>query len=120
VSEANVQVVRTIYDRLRAGDLEGGLALIGRDFEGRDRPEIPDPQVYRGHQGVLDALRTSFAEFDSVDFVPDEFIDAGDEVVVVFRFRGVGRESGVPIDERLRHVWTVREGKATRMEVRSG
>jgi uncharacterized protein len=120
VSEANVELVRAIYERARTGDLEGALALIDRDFEGRDRPEIPDPQVYRGHQGVLDALRVSFSEFDSVDFVPEEFIDAGDEVVVVFRFTGIGRESGVPIDERLRHVWTVRHGKAIRMEARSG
>jgi ketosteroid isomerase-like protein len=120
VSEANVELVRAIYDRLRAGDLEGGLALIDREFEGRDRPELPDPQVYRGHQGVLDSLRASFAEFDSVDFVPEEFIDAGDRVVVVFRFQGIGRGSGVRIDERLHHVWTVRGGKAVRMEARSG
>jgi ketosteroid isomerase-like protein len=117
VSEANVHVVRAIYERLRAGDLEGGLALIDRDFEGRDRPEIPDPQVWRGHQGVLDSLRTSFDEFDSVDFVPEEFLDEGDRVVVVFRFQGVGRGSGLRIDERLYHVWTVRDGKALRMEV---
>jgi uncharacterized protein len=118
VSEANVQVVRAIYDRLRAGDMAGGLALIDPEFEGRDRPEIPDPQVYRGHQGVFDALGASFADFAEVDFVPEEFIDAGgDRVVVRVRFEGTGRGSGLKVDERLYHIWTIRDGKAVRMEV---
>ena len=115
-----MELVRAIYERFRSGDLEGGFSLLDPEIVVHDRPEIPDPQVYRGHQGVLDSLGTSFADFDSVDIVPEEFVDAGDRVVVVFRFQGIGRESGVPIDERLCHVWTVRDGRAVRMEVRSG
>jgi ketosteroid isomerase-like protein len=119
MSEADVELVRTIYDRVRSGDLEGGFALIDPEFVGRDRPEIPDPQVYHGHQGILDALGSSFADFAEVDFVPEEFVDAGDRVVVAVRFEGTGRGSRLRIDERLYHVWTVREGKAVRMEARS-
>jgi uncharacterized protein len=120
VSEANVELVRTIYDRLRSGDVRSALALIDPEFEGRDRPEIPDPQVYRGHQGVFDALGASFADFAEVDFVPEEFTDAGgDRVVVHVRFEGTGRGSGLRVDERLYHVWTIRNGKAARMEARS-
>ena len=46
-------------------------------------------------------------------------MEKGDRVVVVFRFLGTGRESGVPIDQRLCHAWTIRDGKAVRMEVHS-
>ena len=52
--------------------------------------------------------------------MPEEFLDAGDQVVVVFRFRGTGRESGVPVDERLAHLWTIRDGRGVRMTVHSG
>jgi ketosteroid isomerase-like protein len=76
--------------------------------------------VYRGHEGVLHSLRVSQAAFTGLDIVPEEFVDAGDRVVVHFRFVGTGRTSGVPIEERLVHVWTVRDGKAIRMEVQSG
>jgi ketosteroid isomerase-like protein len=120
MSQANVELVRTIYDRFRAGDNESALALHDPEVEVHDRPEIPDPQVYRGHAGVLQSLGVSQATFEGLDLAPEEFIDAGDRVVVVFRFRGTGRESGVPIDERLAHVWTIRNGKAVRMEVHSG
>jgi uncharacterized protein len=119
MSEANVELVRTIYDRFRANDNEAALALHHPDIEVHDRPEAPDPQVYRGHAGVLESLSVSQAAFDGLDLAPEEFIDAGDDVVVVFRFRGTGRGSGVPIDQRLAHRWQIRDGLAVRMTVYS-
>jgi uncharacterized protein len=120
MSRTNVELVRAIYDRFRAGDVDGALALHDPEIEVHDRPETPDPQVYRGHEGVLRSLRTSRSAFAGLEMVPEELIDAGDRVVVVFRFLGTGRESGVPVDERLAHVWTIRGGKAVRMDVHSG
>jgi uncharacterized protein len=120
MSGANVELVRAIYERFRAGDVEGALALQDPEVEVYDRPEAPDPQVYRGHQGVLRSLGVSRAAFEGLDLVPEEFLDAGDQVVVVFRFQGTGRESGIPVDERLAHLWTIRDGRAVRMTVHSG
>jgi uncharacterized protein len=119
MSEANVELVRTLYDSFRRNDTPAGLELLDPAVEVHDRPEIPDPQVYRGHEGVLAALQVSQDAFDDLELVPEDFIDAGDRVVVVFRFRGRGRESGVPIDEELAHLWTIRDGKAVRMDVHS-
>jgi uncharacterized protein len=120
MSQANVELVRTIYERFRAGDPDGALALHDPEVEVHDRPEVPDPQVYRGHQGVLSSLSASRAAFQGLDVLPEEFLEVGDRVIVVFRFQGTGRESGIPIDERLAHVWTIRDGKAVRMAVHSG
>ena len=120
MSQANVELVRTIYDRFRAGDTDGALALQHPEIEIHDRPQGPDPQVYHGHEGVLEALRISREAFESLDVVPEDFLEVGDRVVVVFRFQGTGRESGVPIDEQLAHVWTIRSGKAVRIDVHSG
>jgi ketosteroid isomerase-like protein len=115
----NVDLVRAVYDRFRGGDPEGALSLYDPEVEVHDRPELPDPRVYRGHEGVLASLDASRAEFAGFDLVPEEFVDAGDRVIVVFRFLGTGRESGVPIEERLCHSWTVRDGRVIRMEVHS-
>lgn len=119
MSKENVALVRAVYDRFRADDNDAALALLDPEIEVRDRPEAPDPQVYHGHEGVLESLGASRATFDGLDLVPEEFIDMGDQVVVVFRFRGTGRESGVPVDERLAHRWTIDDGKAVRMTVHS-
>jgi ketosteroid isomerase-like protein len=119
VSAADVELVQTIYERFRAGDDEGALALLDPEIEVHDRPEAPDPQVHRGHEGVVAALNESRAAFEGLDLVPEEFLDPGDQVIVVFRFQGTGRASGIPIEERLCHLWTIRDGKAVRMEVHS-
>ena len=50
--------------------------------------------------------------------VPEEFIDAGDDQVLVFsREGGRGRGSGAEVQTNpTAHLWTIRAGKAVRME----
>ena len=40
----------------------------------------------------------------------------GDQLVAVVRQTGAGRSSGVRVETRLAHVWTVANGKAIRWE----
>jgi ketosteroid isomerase-like protein len=118
MAQDTVELVREIYARFRAGDEQAGMMLLDPEIELHDRPELVDPQVYRGHEGVIRALDVSRAEFEDADIVPEEFIPVGEsKVVVVFHFVGHGRESGFPIDERLCHVWTLRHGRGARVEV---
>jgi ketosteroid isomerase-like protein len=48
---------------------------------------------------------------------PQEFIDAGDKVVVSVRLVGVGKQSGVATMANAAHMWTFREGKIVRLTV---
>jgi ketosteroid isomerase-like protein len=73
--------------------------------------------VYRGHQGVRKAWRHRLSAWGEVDYVVDELIDVGDRVVAVVRDRQVGRSSGVPINNAHAAVWTLADGKVTRLQV---
>ena len=46
--------------------------------------------------------------------VPDEFLEAGDEVVVLGRYRGDGEADGEDARRPVRPVWSLRDGKAWR------
>ena len=47
-------------------------------------------------------------------------IGVGDShIVVVLRMHGRGRGSGVPVEERIAHLWLIRDGKAAEMRVYS-
>jgi uncharacterized protein len=119
MSEQNRERIRSGYEALARGDLDEVLELMDPEVVMRDRPEIPDPGVYRGHEGVLAALAQSLDYFDEVRFVPEEIHDAGDNVVVVLRMHGRGKESGVPVEERIAHLWTIRDDKAKSLQVYS-
>ncbi|MGE5635516.1 MAG: nuclear transport factor 2 family protein [Nocardioidaceae bacterium] len=45
---------------------------------------------------------------------PEEFIDAGERVVVLGRYRGHGSDTGIPLDAPFAHIWTIHGGKAVR------
>ena len=68
----------------------------------------------RGHAGFLRWIDYWDAMDWSLD--PEEFIDAGERVVVLARLSARGRESGVSLERRDGMVWTVRDGKAVRLD----
>ena len=53
--------------------------------------------------------------FDELKVTLEEIIDAGDQVVVVAHHQGRGRKSGVEVDTRFYEVYTLREGKVSRV-----
>ena len=111
--------MRLAYGALGRGDFEGVMEMVHSEVVIRDRPELPDPRTYRGHAGVREALQGSFDAFDSFEFDAERFVVAGDRVVVVVKMTGRGRESGVPVEARIAHLWTLRDGRAHRLQVYS-
>jgi ketosteroid isomerase-like protein len=47
----------------------------------------------------------------------EEYIPAGEFVVVLCRYTGRGKESGAAVDTTGAHLWTMRAGKPIRLEV---
>jgi len=120
LTERNVALLREAYEAINQEGLDSAAAwdLIDDDILIRDRPEIPDPQTYRGREGARKALAISDESFESFTMAPVDLIGVGDQhVVVVLRMSGRGRGSGVPVEETIAHLWTVRDGKAVALQV---
>jgi ketosteroid isomerase-like protein len=112
MSRENLDVVRSSYERedLRFGPT---WATIDPDFEYHTLSTEPDAGIYRGHEGFRELLALWTDMFDDLRIEPEEFIDAGDYVIVPSRIRGKGRSSGVDIDASYVLVWKVRNGLRT-------
>jgi ketosteroid isomerase-like protein len=117
--QVDIEQMRLAYEGLSRGEVDEALELIDPEVEVRDRPEAPDPQTYYGYEGVRSAVQATFDTFDLVEFEPERFVESGDHIVVVIRMRGTGKGSGVPVEDRIAHLWTMRDGKAWRMQVYS-
>jgi ketosteroid isomerase-like protein len=111
VSQENVEKLRAGYESA-AGRREPDFDFLDPDVEWHTRADLPDSATYRGHDGVAKLFSEWSALFDDLRFDPEEFIDAGDDVVIaVLRLSGRIRGSGEEVKMPETHVWTMRDGK---------
>ena len=110
MSRENVELVRTVYEGWARGDFRAGSDLLAPDFEWKQSPDAVEPGAHRG-AAVGTALRHLFEVFEDYRIEAEEYLDAGDAVVVVCRARGTARGSGMTLDQRVVLVWRARDGK---------
>jgi uncharacterized protein len=112
MSQENLDLVRCSYERedSRFGPTR---ETIDPDFEYHTLSTEPDAGIFRGHEGFKELLALWTDMFDELRIEPEEFIDAGNYVIVPSRLRGKGRSSGVDIDACYVLVWKVCHGLRT-------
>jgi ketosteroid isomerase-like protein len=75
-----------------------------------------DAGEYRGHAGLGRWLEDWGAAWAEYSFELQEFIDAGDSVVVVILVKARGLSSGVEIERQDGLVYGFRDGKIVRLD----
>ena len=107
------EIIRSFYDKLKAGDAPGALGLMAHDIEWITMWHYK--VVGRGPERVAEGLfKPLMAEWSSFALDPSEFIMDGDTVVSLGRFTGVHGATGKKAEAGYAHVWTVKDGKITR------
>jgi hypothetical protein len=112
----NLSIVRRAYEAFARGDLDAVVADMDDAIEWHQAQGLPHGGLYRGlaevRRNVFEPLDRDWWETFSAD--PEELLDAGAEVVVLGRYRGVARGTGRRLDVPFVHVWSLRAGKAWR------
>ena len=119
MSDENLQIVRGSWGAWIRGDLDAVFESLAPDvewdtstFEG-----WPDAGVYRGHDDVRRSFDEWLATWDRYEAGVDDYLDAGDDKVVVLAWqRGYGGGSDAPVEMRWVQVCTLRDGLVTRVE----
>jgi ketosteroid isomerase-like protein len=122
MSQETIELARRGYAALAAGDLAAVLELLDPEVEVEiytERPDLPETRSFRGHAGFLENIGQLVDVFDELELTPLEFVEAGEDLVVVIRSTARGRASGVNVENRVVHRWSFRGGKATRFRVYS-
>jgi uncharacterized protein len=110
-------LVRALYEAINARDYEAGFALLDEDFEWLEPEQTLLSGNHRGFDEVRQAIEVQLEVWDEFTIEPEEFYEVGDRVAVPIRQRARGGSSGVEIEIRIGHLWTVDEGKIVRLEV---
>ena len=114
MSQENVEIVRKAiaYEYEGVGDLGDAEAIFDPQVVMNPVDEGPS---YGPDQMRYDWERWSSA-FEELRVTFEEILDAGDQVVVVAHHQGRGQASGIDIDARFYAVYTLRDGKVSRID----
>lgn len=115
-AEQNTRLVRDFYERFRNGEMAPLFSALAPDIEWHVPPmqSVPFSGTWRGHDGVMQFMRTLGESQDVIEFSPEEFVAQDDEVIVLGRFRMRVKSTGRVSESAFAQVWTVDAGKITR------
>ena len=114
MSRANVELVRRLY--LTPGPMSDA-PHVAPDAEFDFTSVYPDQPVLQGTEAMR-SFRDRGPWGQSIEFVPERYVDVDDERVLVFvRVTSTGQSSGAPVETRIAQEITIREGLVVRIKV---
>jgi ketosteroid isomerase-like protein len=106
---------RAPFDAWNRGDMEGWMSLFDPECEFVSAMEASvegGHQVYRGHEGLEEFVRESWALWDTFNVSIDHTERRGDTVIAEGTFRARGKESGVELEHEA---WWVNKYRSDRI-----
>ena len=116
MSEANVAVVKKIYECFDTGDISGLLDCVAEDIafdhRGNENPESPINKLFEGKSGVQEFFDTLSNTQDVLAHDVHDFFTSGEKVAVVGFYKGRVKATGKEFSSNWAQVWTMKDGLA--------
>jgi len=117
MSAGDVETLRGLYEDWARGDYTRG-DVFAPDIALSVDEDFPDIMAEPGYDGFLSTMRMWLSSWETPFIVtPEEFVDLGDHVVVIVRWRGVSKAGGTVVERPGAHLWTFRDGRATALKL---
>ena len=117
MSESNVELLKPVYAAWGTGNYDATFGeLYAEDWEWGWSDEFPDLGGVK-QDSSPERLRTWLSSWESWAVAAEEYLANGDFVVVLCRYTGRGKGSGVDVASHGAHLWTIRGERAVRLEV---
>jgi ketosteroid isomerase-like protein len=113
MSQENVDLVRGRYEAFARQDIPGVLEPFDANVEWTAPDTLPSGGTYHGPDGVGGFFATLPDTWAELSVGPEEYLDAGDTVVVLGTHRMRGH-NGVDGEAGFAHIWDISNGKVVR------
>ena len=110
MAEANVAVVRGMWEAFLRNDAETALAAFDPDVEW-DGTNLPDGKISRGLDAVRDHAARWAEMWEIWEVELEEVIDAGEDRVIAFIHERGRSKTGLDLNERHSELYVIRAGK---------
>lgn len=109
------KVVASVYEAFARGDVQALSVLFDPRVQVLQSPLLPWGGVYQGYPGIM-RFGTKLLEHVESHIAVDEYLEAGEQVVVIGHTRGRVRATGKEFDVRVVQVWSLKDGRVVRFE----
>ena len=116
MSEESVETIARAFTAFNRRDMAALLSFCAPDVDWIPMRESAAGRVYRGHEGVRQALDDIAQEFDELQNDPRRWTDLGDRVVVAGRFVAKERATGLRVDNPGAWLCELRDGLVTHVQ----
>jgi ketosteroid isomerase-like protein len=113
---AGAQIVTGAYEALNRGDVDGALEPLADDAEWMEHSDLPEAGCYRGIDSIRTLLEGFLESWDDLHQEVETARASNDRVLVQLKFSGRGKGSGVAVETRYAHLWTLRGEKGVRVD----
>jgi uncharacterized protein len=111
-----VEQIKGSYDALNRRDIDATMAVLDRDAKWVEHSEMPEAGSYEGRETIRNFLELFLDSWDEFEQHIEE-VHAEDDCVLLFiRLTASGRGSGIDVESRYAHLWTMREGSGVRVD----
>jgi uncharacterized protein len=110
MSQENVELVRGMCEAFLAGDVPAALDVLHAEVIWHGTiGGIEEGRTAHGHNEVIEGFMESLRDWESHSLEIEDYLDAGDSVVVLWHEVGRGKRSGVEVETSTAVVYTVRD-----------
>ena len=118
MSQDNVDAIRHVYEEWGRGNWRQKFDVYDPEMEWGWSEDFPGlAGVYHDPAERNARLREWLSPWEDWRCEAEDFVVHGDHVVALCLYHGRGKGSGVTVDREGAHLWTMRDGKAIRLEV---
>jgi ketosteroid isomerase-like protein len=110
MSDQDIGALRRIYDAMTGWRIEELVRDVAHDIEWNLPESVPWGGTHHGHDGLQAVAEIYQDHGDGLWADPDDFLDAGDRIVVLGRVRGRARSTGRDFEVSFAHVWAMTDG----------
>jgi ketosteroid isomerase-like protein len=106
VASSNVEALQEIYEHWSKGKWDYLPPMYAEDFEWGWSQEFPGlAGVHHDTETPNPRLRAWLSPWERWAVEVEDYVESGDDVVVLLRYQGRGKGSGVEVDVEGAHVW---------------
>ncbi|AMS14826.1 MULTISPECIES: nuclear transport factor 2 family protein [Pseudomonas] len=114
----NLALIKSTYEGANSQEnAKNTAAALAADARWTEAAGFPYAGTYVGFDAVVENVFKRLAtEWEGFAFTVENYVAQGDKVFAYGNYSGVYKATGKPLNARVAHLWTLKDGKVTHFE----